>query len=137
MRSANCLNRATQDRYSTARDCCAADSPVGRLLTRAVPYRCPNVAWPDLVCAGSSIGRSSKPRKLGSMRYGSQSAHSIPKDFCKRLKLGTLIALGVESITPYLQGRANSPSSRWAVDVNRRNHAKDACGANRRDERSD
>jgi hypothetical protein len=30
------LNRATQDRYSTARDCCAADSPVGRLLTRAV-----------------------------------------------------------------------------------------------------
>src|SRR5215470_17430880 len=26
----------------------AADSSVGRLLTRAVLYRCTNVAWPDL-----------------------------------------------------------------------------------------
>src|SRR5262245_9888761 len=40
-------------RYSTARGCCAADSSVGRLLTRAVLYRCTNVAWPDLGWRGT------------------------------------------------------------------------------------
>jgi hypothetical protein len=42
------LSRATQDRYSTARDCCAADASVGRLLTRAVLCRYHNITWPDL-----------------------------------------------------------------------------------------
>src|SRR5215471_8935977 len=40
---------------STARDCCAADSSVGRLLTRAVLYRCLNVAWPDFSSTPASL----------------------------------------------------------------------------------
>ncbi len=47
-------NNARLVRYRARKQ--AANSSVGRLLTRAVPYRCPNVAWPDLD-AGSDWGR--------------------------------------------------------------------------------
>src|SRR5215813_3685521 len=44
----------------------AADRWDGRLLTRAVLYRCPNFAWPDLDCARGNRGwpRAMTFRKL-------------------------------------------------------------------------
>jgi hypothetical protein len=39
-------NRARSVQYRAHQQ--AADSSTRRLLTRAVLYRCPNVAWPDL-----------------------------------------------------------------------------------------
>jgi hypothetical protein len=55
------------------------------------------------------IGRSMNLRKLDSLRYGWRSARSIPKDFCKRPKLGTLIASGVEVHHPIPTRQSKQP----------------------------
>src|SRR5262245_30228993 len=46
-------NHARLVRYRARKQ--AAVSSVGRLLTRAVPYRCLNVAWPDLASTPASL----------------------------------------------------------------------------------
>jgi hypothetical protein len=51
------LNRATQDRYSTARVSKRPTDEPAAQQSHAVLYRCPNVTWPDLDLSRRRAGR--------------------------------------------------------------------------------